>query len=158
MKIVEALALQEVNNMNIFNWFTKKKKTCIDFSAGFNLTEMPIVTFKQGNIKLNFLLDTGSNNSLINKSVVKKIKHNPLETNTKVFGLDGNYNEVGLTVISIFYNNIEYTNEFMISDLDKPFSNIKKESGVTIHGILGNNFFTKNKSILDFEELKAYFK
>ena len=46
----------------------------------------------------------------------------------------------------------------MIANLDKPFSNIKQESGVIIHGILGNNFFKRNKSILDFEELKAYFK
>lgn len=144
--------------MNILNWFKKTKKTCIDFSAGFNLTDMPIVTFTQGDVKLNFLLDTGSTNSLINESMVKNINVIPLQTDTKMFGLDGNYTKVEVAVISIFYNGIEYANDFMISNLDKPFSNIKKESGVTIHGILGNNFFTRNKSILDFEEMKAYFK
>ena len=46
----------------------------------------------------------------------------------------------------------------MISDLDKPFNNIKKESGVTIHGILGNNFFKKYKYVLDFDKLIAYSK
>ena len=75
-----------------------------------------------------------------------------------MFGVEGNYTKVNLTVISLFYNGIEYANDFMISNLDKPFNNIKSESGVTIHGILGNNFFTRNKSILDFEEMKAYFK
>lgn len=144
--------------MNIFNWFKKKDKTCIDFSAGFNLTDMPIVTFTQGEVKLNFLLDTGSTNSLINESVVKNLDVIPLQTDTKMFGLDGNYTKVEVAVISIFYNGIEYANDFMISNLDKPFSNIKKESGVTIHGILGNNFFVRNKSILNFEEMKAYFK
>ena len=144
--------------MNILNWFKKKKKTCIDFSAGFNLTDLPIVTFTQGNEKLNFLLDTGSNKSLINASIVNKLNHIPLKSDSTMFGVDGNYTKVEMTVISIFYKGEEYANDFMISDLDKPFSNIKRESGVTVHGILGNNFFVRNKSILDFEEMKAYFK
>ena len=144
--------------MNILNWFKTKKKTCIDFSAGFNLTDLPIVTFTQGNEKLNFLLDTGSNKSLINASIVNKLNHVPLKSDSTMFGVDGNYTKVEMTVISIFYKGEEYANDFMISDLDKPFSNIKKESGVTIHGILGNNFFVRNKSILNFEEMKAYFQ
>lgn len=144
--------------MNILNWFKKKKKTCIDFSAGFNLTDLPIVTFTQGNEKLNFLLDTGSNKSLINASIVNKLHHIPLKSDSTMFGVDGNYTKVEMTVISIFYKGEEYANDFMISDLDKPFSNIKKETGVTIHGILGNNFFVRNKSILNFEEMKAYFQ
>ena len=144
--------------MNILNWFKTKKKTCIDFSAGFNLTDLPIVTFTQGNEKLNFLLDTGSNKSLINASIVNKLNHIPLKSDSTMFGVDGNYTKVEMTVISIFYKGEEYANDFMISDLDKPFSNIKRESGVTIHGILGNNFFVRNKSILNFEEMKAYFQ
>ena len=144
--------------MNIFNWFRNKKKACIDFSAGFNLTDLPIVTFTQGKEKLNFLLDTGSNKSLINASVVNKLTHIPLKSDSTMFGVEGNYTKVEVAVISLFYNNIEYANDFMIANLDKPFSNIKQESGVIIHGILGNNFFKRNKSILDFEELKAYFK
>ena len=144
--------------MNILNWFKKKKKTCIDFSAGFNLTDLPIVTFTQGNEKLNFLLDTGSNKSLINASIVNKLNHIPLKSDSTMFGVDGNYTKVEMTVISIFYKGEEYANDFMISDLDKPFSNIKRESGVTIHGILDNNFFVRNKSILNFEEMKAYFQ
>ena len=146
--------------MSIFKWFKRKNsnKTCIDFSAGFNLTELPIVTLFQGNTKLNFLLDTGSNKSLINSSVLKDLSYVPIKSDSTMFGVEGNYTKVEVAVISLFYNNIEYANDFMIANLDKPFSNIKQESGVIIHGILGNNFFKRNKSILDFEELKAYFK
>ena len=75
-----------------------------------------------------------------------------------MFGVEGNYIKVEVAVISIFYNGEEYANDFIISDLDKPFTNIKNESGVTVHGILGNNFFVRNKSILNFEEMKAYFQ
>ena len=45
-----------------------------------------------------------------------------------------------------------------IYDLDEPFAQIKKETGVTVHGILGSRFFKQNESILDFCEFKAYFK
>ena len=144
--------------MNILKWFKNRKKACIDFSAGFNLTDLPIVTFTQGDEKLNFLLDTGSNKSLINSSVIKKLQHVMLKSDSTMFGVDGNYTKVETAGISIFYNGEEYANDFMISNLDKPFTNIKKESGVTIHGILGNNFFVRNKSILNFEEMRAYFQ
>ena len=144
--------------MNILKWFKNRKKACIDFSAGFNLTDLPIVTFTQGDEKLNFLLDTGSNKSLINSSVIKRLQHVMLKSDSTMFGVDGNYTKVETAVISIFYNGEEYANDFMISNLDKPFTNIKKESGVTIHGILGNNFFVRNKSILNFEEMRAYFQ
>ena len=144
--------------MNILKWFKNRKKACIDFSAGFNLTDLPVVTFTQGDEKLNFLLDTGSNKSLINSSVVKKLQHVMLKSDSTMFGVDGNYTKVETAVISIFYNGEEYANDFMISNLDKPFTNIKKESGVTIHGILGNNFFVRNKSILNFDEMRAYFQ
>ena len=130
----------------------------MSFRESMDLTELPVVTFYQGEKKINFLLDTGSNKSLINSSVIKDLSYVPIKSDSTMFGVEGNYTKVEVAVISLFYNNIEYANDFMIADLDKPFSNIKQESGVTIHGILGNNFFKRNKSILDFEELKAYFK
>ena len=43
-----------------------KEQTKISFKEGLDLTELPIVTFNQGDVKLHFLLDTGSNISFIN--------------------------------------------------------------------------------------------
>ena len=35
-------------------------------------------------------------------------------------------------------------------------STMKKEYGVTIHGLLGTGFFQKYKYVLDFNEMVAY--
>lgn len=144
--------------MNIFNWFKRKKKTCIDFGAGYSLTDLPIATFYQGEVKLNFLLDTGSNNNIINKSVLSKIEHKETGKTASVYGMDGIDHECPYYSVDIEYKGSHYPAAFMVCDMDTSFGNIKRETGVTVHGILGSKFFQYYKSILDFIEFKAYFK
>ena len=141
----------------ILNWLLgKKEKVCIDFSQSMDLTDLPIVTFYQEELKLNFLLDTGSTCNIINKSILNNISSAKTEKSSSVFGMDGVDHDCPRLQIDIEYRGNKYTAEFLSCDLDKSFSNIKNETGVTIHGILGNDFFKKNKSILNFAELKAY--
>ena len=45
-----------------------------------------------------------------------------------------------------------------MQDMTAAFGSIKKETGVTIHGILGAKFFNEFKYVLDFKELIAYSK
>ena len=61
-------------------------------------------------------------------------------------------------LVDISYKDIHYPAYFMVCDMKTSFDNIKKETGVTVHGILGSRFFKEYKSILDFAEFKAYFK
>lgn len=144
--------------MGVFNWFKKKKHICIDFSAGYNLTDLPIATFYQGEVKLNFLLDTGSNNNIINKSVIEDIKYIVTNKQANVYGMDGLDHSCPFYNVDIEYQGSHYPANFMVCDMSIAFSNIKKETGVLIHGILGSRFFKEHKSILDFSEFKAYFK
>jgi hypothetical protein len=46
----------------------------------------------------------------------------------------------------------------MVVDLKDAFDNIKSEHGVTIYGILGSDFLSKYKYILDFKDNIAYIK
>lgn len=144
--------------MKIFNWFKRKKPTCIDFGAGFNLTDLPIVTFYQGEVKLNFLLDTGCTISIINKKLIPALKVKHLEATSSVFGMEGNLVECGTCLIEIAYKENKYWDQFQILDLDESFNKIKQETGVSVHGILGTKFFQRYDSVLDFSEFKAYFK
>lgn len=144
--------------MSIFNWFKKRKHTCIDFSAGYNLTDLPITTFYQGEVKLNFLLDTGSNNNIINESALKDIKYSETNRSANVYGMDGVNHSCSFYTIDIEYQGFHCPANFMVCNMETAFGNIKRETGVTIHGILGSRFFKECKSILDFSEFKAYFK
>lgn len=134
------------------------KQDKMSFKAGFDLTELPIVTFYQGEKKFNFLLDTGSNNCIIDKNILKKIKYERMEQTTSLMGLEGQQNEVGICEITLSFNGKDYSYSYLIKDMKSPFNQIKKETGVNLHGILGSNFFNTFKYVLDFDELIAYSK
>lgn len=131
----------------------------MSFKEAMDLTDLPVVTFYNGTKKLNFLLDTGSNISYINSSILNSVTHDksdkaPLDT----IGVEGNKVKVEFYKIKVSYKNQEFEEDFASRNLDDAFSIIKEESGVQIHGILGSLFFQKYKYILDFESLIAYSK
>lgn len=131
----------------------------ISFKNSIDLAELPVVTFYQGDTKINFLLDTGSNNCIINSNYLKKLDYTMLNLENTVTGIDGNGQKAdGVCSLKISYKDREYEYSFIIQDMSSVFNSIKKETGVTIHGILGSMFFNKFKYVLDFKELIAYSK
>lgn len=146
--------------ITFFEDIKKSNRKKISFKEAIDLTELPVVTFISKGRKLNFLLDTGANNSILNESVANKMKlkceeFDGVETNTA--GGNINLNKVTNLIIK-FDDNREYDECFLISNMDDAFNNIKAETGVMIHGILGSNFFTRNKYIIDFDSLALYVK
>ena len=134
----------------------RKEKTKISFKEGLDLTELPIVTFKQGDNKLHFLLDTGSNISYINSEVIKDLEVEDLNASSQTVGVGGSDMETKHYNIKIGYKDQEFVEEFGALDLSGAFSSIETESGIKLHGIIGNRFFEKYKYVLDFRELIAY--
>lgn len=130
----------------------------MSFQNSIDLAELPVVTFYQGNKKINLLLDTGSNNCIIDKKFLKSIKHEMLKYSTNIFGLEGNSQESEMCTIRMSYKGKEYEYPYVVQDMSTAFNSIKKETGVTIHGMLGSKFFNEFKYILDFDELIAYSK
>lgn len=143
--------------VDIYRKKEKRAQACrMSFRETLDLTDIPIVTFKCGEKKLNFLLDTGASDSIINKSVTNDIKHSPTGVRNTIYGSDGNKEEVDITSIDITYRDKTYSEKFYVKDLDAAFSNLKSDLGVNLHGILGSSFFQKYRYIIDFEELAAY--
>lgn len=141
-------------------WFLKGEKSKkISFKTAMELAELPVVTFCHGNKKLHFLLDTGSNNSIISSNCIKGIQYTKTNVNMQLCGNEG-HNQTITEVIhfNIKHNNYIYDDDFQVVDMSAPFKAIKKETGVTVHGILGNAFFSKYKYILDFKDMVAYSK
>ena len=130
----------------------------ISFKEAMDLVELPVVTFYNGDKKLNFLLDTGSNVSHINSSVVSSLDCKKTGISKEHMGIEGNIKNTEMCEMSIYYKNQKFEGEFYMTDLDNAFDIIKQESGVQIHGILGSKFFEKYKYVLDFGELVAYVK
>lgn len=138
--------------------FNNNTKNTMPFQASIDLAGLPVVTFYQGEQKINFLLDTGSNNCIIDKGFLKQIKYDNLDLETNISGLEGNKQKTGMCVIKMSYKDREYEFPYVMQDMSAVFSDIKQETGVTINGLLGSNFFNKFKYVLDFNELIAYSK
>lgn len=136
----------------------QKKRENMSFREAMDLVELPIVTFYNKDTKLNFLLDTGSDLSYINKSILPSLKYKEVNESRNIISVGGNSQTLGCCDMTVTYRNQKFIDRFYISDLDEAFGAIKAETGVQIHGILGSKFFAKYKYILDFESLVAYSK
>lgn len=140
--------------------YYKKKESLISmsFKESLDLTELPLITFYNNRKKLNFLLDTGSTSSIINESVLSSINYKLLDDTSNVIGIEGNPAIVKNCEITINYKKQPFTSDFIINNMDVAFSSVKKEFGVQLHGILGNNFFKKYQYVIDFDSFIAYTK
>ena len=134
------------------------RKETMSFREAMDLTNLPIVTFYQGDKKFNFLLDTGSSLSVINQSALESITHTTSDNTGSLFGVDGVKREVSYVSIDLSYKNNNYTEEFQVLDMQNAIDQVKAESGVNMIGIIGSEFFRKYRYILDFNELVAYSK
>lgn len=143
---------------NTIDDMRKKNNSKISFKEAMDLVELPVVTFYNGDKKLNFLLDTGSNVSYINSSIIPLLDHEKTDKEMNTIGIEGNKVSNQFCKMSVTYKNQVFEEEFGIADLDEAFSVVKQESGVQIHGILGSKFFERYKYVLDFKELIAYIK
>lgn len=142
--------------LNIFK--RKDNKDVISFGPGFALTELPIISLYQGENHFNFLLDTGSNDSIIDSNILDKLEYDMSDKQNSLFGMEGNKEIVRICNITLSYNGVDFPYEYNIRDMSAAFGSIKTESGVTLHGIIGSKFFNKYKYVLDFESLIAYAK
>lgn len=136
-----------------------KRKVPIPFGQGFYLTELPVCTFHQGDKLFNFLLDTGSNNNLINAEIKNLLLCQDTEAVSTITGAGGNIEgQSPVSQLTISYKGQDFTDYFVVADLSEVFGKIKRENGVTVHGIIGSKFFHKYQYVLDFQELIAYSK
>lgn len=124
----------------------------------FNLTDIPIITMFSGTNKINFLLDTGASQSFISQKASKYI--NGIETTCDLSLISANGSEeshckVVETILSFKHRNFK-VKLTVNKNLDTAFFDLKEKKGITLHGILGSDFFNKYSYIIDFKKYVAY--
>lgn len=147
--------------MKLFNKLFGKDKNCnvISFKTAMDLTNVPVITFRQNGKRINFIFDTGSSHSAIDKKALKDLKYEMVEgMQATSLGVDGAHDGYGVCQLDFELDGYMYTQMCSVLDLSGPFSTIKKKDGVTVHGLLGNDFFTNYQYVLDFDKLIAYSK
>lgn len=144
--------------INTIEVVMKKNNNKISFKESMDLAELPIITLYNKDKKLNFLLDTGSNISHINSSVLPTLDYEKVDRTVETVGFNGDKVNTEFCKMTIMYKNQKFEEEFSITDLEEAFNVVKKESGVQIHGILGSKFFENYRYVLDYSELIAYIR
>lgn len=135
------------------------KNKGISFKESLDLTDLPIITVYQGSKRFNFLIDTGATKSIFDSTQISSlITYKDIDEISYVMGIEGNKSIVRNISISFYRNELKFNSTFQVVDMAKVFSNIKQETGVSLHGILGNDFFVKYKYVIDFKEFIAYIK
>lgn len=130
----------------------------IDFQQGLDLTGVPVCTFRQGSKSINLMLDTGASKNLIDKRILKDLDYKMLLGQDTMMDVNGNETVCMGIHMDINFMKENYSSDFMVCDMSRTFEDIKKSTGVTIHGILGSGFFRKYRSVLDFGTLKIHLK
>ena len=148
---------QEIKSKNMK---TKNSKSLLSFSfsQGFTSPNVPIATFHQGDKELNFIIDTGSDDNVINKEALKDIEYEMIEHEGTLAGIGGVFN-VQACKISFQHDEDKFSAKFLISDhLQQAFDNIRKAHAIPLHGMLGSEFLMQNNLVLDFTNMAAYNK
>lgn len=140
------------------NIFRKVKNTYdkISFRETMNLAGLPIVTFRQGENKFNFILDTGAFSSIIDSRVLDKLQYTELEGKSIGYGIDGKKHIMHKVGIILTYKDKNYSDAFRVLDMSASFNSLKRDYGVTVHGLLSSSFFERYKYVLNYNELIAY--
>lgn len=149
--IVLAVIINGVEDVNRYDKMS--------FREAMDLTDLPIVTFYQGEERFNFLLDTGSTYSHISSSAAQRLKGEEKELVVSVIAVGGSRGSTSTLATQLVYKNKPYNVILCAGEhMDDAFEAVKKENGVQIHGIIGNDFLSQHNYIIDFEELVAYSK
>jgi hypothetical protein len=88
-------------------------------------------------------------------TLVIKDKLKTSEPSSEVITLNGM--ATGITVdVPFNFENQNYLEHFLCTEMTDAFDRINEESGIQIHGILCNHFFLKHGWILDFDKVTAH--
>lgn len=147
------LAVLILKNLKEYNRIRREK---ISFYETYRLTGLPLVSFDNNGKTWNFLLDTGSMDSLIDGDALQGMDYKMLDLKARLFGIEGKDKHVGFCSIQLGYKDQKFESEFVISNLQDAFKMLKEEYNIQLHGMIGGKFFSKYKYIINFDELIAY--
>lgn len=104
---------------------------------------------------LCFLIDTGATHNVIFSYVYDSFQHlfSATQDTLSLMGINGEAIMASQVEASLSFEESECRSTFSILDATEAMSQVQKESGIQIHGILGIPFLTQNKWILNFRDL-----
>lgn len=120
-------------------------------------TGLPTITLHADSKPFTFVIDTGSNSSVLDKKVVQELGKTPeVLPDHSIVGIAGTLGHVE-SVKQTFTNDIfVFEHTFLVSNLSALIDAIYEDGKIKIHGILGTDFLTKYRCHLDFKKKRLH--
>ena len=137
----------------------RKKGDKLEFNTDFNNHRVPVVKLSFEGQKYNFLIDTGADVNLMNKSVFNEITKGNVEVLTNgLIQTASSEVKSEKANLSFKYINKQFTEDFVLFDLDTAFKNMLADKKIQLHGVLGSEFFKKHRWSVDFDNMVIWTK
>lgn len=154
-QIITIIATCVLTALCINIWEDKIKHKKVSFSDYYKNSTTPIITFNRNGKEMNFILDSGSSVSAVDKKILKDFDIQELDGSINVVGVDGVPSTAGYCSMGMKFNQTDYYYTFIVKDFNNAFTALEQSIGKPIHGILGSDFMGDNEIILDFKNLNV---
>ena len=116
----------------------------------YDVTDIPYITLEIQGFLLNFLVDTGCGVSIILKDVLENIDYSESSRKVQLEALTSDSLHADMVTIPITVNSKHIVEDFVVYD-KQDIANFSVHYGITIHGILGNEFLDKTGCQIDYK-------
>ena len=137
----------------------RRERNLINIKDSLEMFCHPIIPFYSGGVRLNFLLDTGASNSLIDPNSLKNIKYELIKTDEQcsVSGISGDPIYFDLCALSMEYKDSEFSFIFGMMDISERFNEMT-DGKINIDGVIGTDFLESYGYVIDFSDAVVYVK
>jgi hypothetical protein len=116
---------------------------------GSGISDIPYVTIDIQGHKFNMIVDTGCGVSIITKNALDKIKYTPCNKSINLSALTSDCLKSDVVTIGFNIAGKESTSNFAVYNQDN-FACFETMYGITIHGLLGNEFMEHTNCRIDY--------
>lgn len=146
--IITWLALVAVIVYIFYSFLNKKKGSIYEFQ-NFGRGDIPYVTIDVQGIPLNFIVDSGCGISIISESILKDIHYEESPRKVNLSAITSDSIKSGVVAVPVEINGKTVNVDFAVHPACD-IANFEALYGVTIHGLLGDEFFYRTRCKIDF--------
>lgn len=135
-------------------------KQQIEYPINYGLSKagLPLMAVEMEGNNLCLLVDTGSTLNLLDKRVYDHLSKDKLDVSLTSdtisnIGINGIEFKTPRAKLLFKFEECFFKTKFTIFDTSIAFNKVEEESGIQIHGILGNEFLIENGWVINFEKL-----
>lgn len=124
------------------------------FRSELKNMEIPIISLYNNDKCFNFIVDTGSSTSAINRDALEELDYQMLSDVQHSIGIEGI--SVECEMCGVVFHDAEGSAKFVdimsIVDMNSALDFIDVAGDLKIHGLIGSSFLKTYKGILNYEE------